>query len=229
VTPAAAPAPRAVVGTLLALTVTTGLIDAVSYLGLGHVFTANMTGNVVLLGFGLAGSDGLPILAPLVSLAAFVGGAALGGVAIRRAGGASRELLGGALLVEGILAAVATLLAVSTTIHAGTVVAGIVIAILAAAMGLRNAVVRKLAVPELTTTVLTMTVTGLASDGLRHAAQPRRIGAVVAMLVGALVGALLLKADLWVPLAAIAAVATALGWVARGVTRPAPVPSAPAP
>lgn len=55
---------------LLALTVTTGMVDAVSYLGLGHVFTANMTGNVVLLGFGIAGAGGLPVVAPLVSLAA---------------------------------------------------------------------------------------------------------------------------------------------------------------
>ena len=54
--------------TLLTLTFTTGLIDAASYLGLGRVFTANMTGNVVLLGFGLAGAAGLPVLSPLVSL-----------------------------------------------------------------------------------------------------------------------------------------------------------------
>jgi Protein of unknown function (DUF1275) len=45
---------------LLALTFSTGLIDAASYLGLGRVFTANMTGNVVLLGFGIAGAAGLP-------------------------------------------------------------------------------------------------------------------------------------------------------------------------
>jgi uncharacterized membrane protein YoaK (UPF0700 family) len=219
VPPAPRPEPRRLVGVLLALTFTTGLIDAVSYLGLGHVFTANMTGNIVLLGFGIAGSDGLPVLAPLVSLAAFFGGAAVGGAAVRRAGGASPQLLGGALLIEGVLAAVAALLAASTTIHAGTVVAGVVIAVLAAAMGLRNAVVRKLAVPELTTTVLTMTITGLAADGLRHAAQPRRIGAVVAMLVGALAGALLLKTDLWVPLAVIAVAAGALGWAVRGIVR----------
>jgi Protein of unknown function (DUF1275) len=49
---------------LLVLTFTTGLVDAVSYLGLGHVFTANMTGNIVFLGFGIAGSGGLPVLAP---------------------------------------------------------------------------------------------------------------------------------------------------------------------
>jgi uncharacterized membrane protein YoaK (UPF0700 family) len=43
-------------------------VDAVSYLGLGRVFTANMTGNIVLLGLGIAGSEGLPVVAPLVSL-----------------------------------------------------------------------------------------------------------------------------------------------------------------
>jgi len=43
---------------LLVLTFTTGVIDAASYLGLGHVFTANMTGNIVLLGFGIAGGSG---------------------------------------------------------------------------------------------------------------------------------------------------------------------------
>ena len=65
---------------LLILTLTSGLIDAVSYLGLGHVFTANMTGNIVLLGFGLAGAGGLPVLAPVVSLLSFLVGAAAGGV-----------------------------------------------------------------------------------------------------------------------------------------------------
>src|SRR5260370_21189051 len=72
---------------LLVLTFSTGLIDAVSYLGLGRVFTANMTGNIVLLGFGIAGSGGLPVVAPLVSLGAFLAGAATGGGA---AGGTQR-------------------------------------------------------------------------------------------------------------------------------------------
>ncbi len=34
---------------LLLLSVTTGLVDAISVLGLGKVFTANMTGNIVFL------------------------------------------------------------------------------------------------------------------------------------------------------------------------------------
>src|ERR1700758_4751886 len=66
--------------TLLVLTFTTGLVDAVSYLGIGHVFTANMTGNVVFLGFGIAGSGGLPVGAPLISLASFLAGSGSGGV-----------------------------------------------------------------------------------------------------------------------------------------------------
>ena len=65
--------------TLLVLTLTTGVIDAASYLGLGRVFAANMTGNIVLLGFGIAGSSGLPVVAPLVSLTAFLCGAVVGG------------------------------------------------------------------------------------------------------------------------------------------------------
>lgn len=43
----------------VALTLLTGLVDAVSYLELGHVFVANMTGNVVFLGFTIAGAGGL--------------------------------------------------------------------------------------------------------------------------------------------------------------------------
>src|SRR5436305_8200132 len=69
---------------LLVLTFTTGLVDAVSYLALGRVFTANMTGNVVLLGFGIAGSGGLPVVAPLISLLSFVLGATAGGTLVKR-------------------------------------------------------------------------------------------------------------------------------------------------
>src|ERR1700755_1013792 len=108
--PAQPPVPRAVVLALLALTFTTGLVDAVSFLGLGRVFTANMTGNVVLLGFGLAGVGGLPVLAPLASLAAFATGAAGAGRVLRRVGGDGRDAalwaLAGALLGESVLVAV---------------------------------------------------------------------------------------------------------------------------
>lgn len=64
---------------LLALTVLSGLVDAVCYLGLGRVFTANMTGNVVVLGFAAAGAPGFSVKASLTSLLVFVVGALLGG------------------------------------------------------------------------------------------------------------------------------------------------------
>jgi uncharacterized membrane protein YoaK (UPF0700 family) len=219
--PARPPASRAVVLTLLALTFTTGLVDAVSYLGLGRVFTANMTGNVVLLGFGLAGVDGLPVLAPLASLAAFFLGAAAAGFALRRRGGpAGPAVLSGALLAEGVVVAAAAVVAATSDVEAGTFTAGVIIALLAFAMGLRNAVVRKLAVPELTTTVLTMTVTGLASDGTTAApgVHGRRLAALLSMLLGAFAGALLVKSDLWPPLAITAALALALAWVVRATS-----------
>ena len=69
---------------LFVLTVVTGLVDAVSYLKLGHVFVANMTGNVVLLGFALAGAPGLSVGAALAATGAFLVGAALGEVLGRR-------------------------------------------------------------------------------------------------------------------------------------------------
>jgi uncharacterized membrane protein YoaK (UPF0700 family) len=47
----------------LALTFVTGVVDATTYLSLGHVFVANMTGNVVFLGFGIAGAGGISVRA----------------------------------------------------------------------------------------------------------------------------------------------------------------------
>ena len=75
------------------LTLVTGLVDAACYLGLGRVFTANMTGNVVLLAFGATGARGLPVLAPTVSLVVFLVGAAAGGrLASRLVGLAGAEV-----------------------------------------------------------------------------------------------------------------------------------------
>jgi uncharacterized membrane protein YoaK (UPF0700 family) len=196
--------------TLLALTFTTGLIDAVSYLGIGHVFTANMTGNIVLLGFGIAGSGGLPVIAPLVSLAAFMLGAGAGGVLAKRVANRPRTHLTVALAIETALMLVATSFAALADIHPNAVSGDILIAVLALAMGVRNATVRKIAVPDLTTTVLTMTLTGLAADaplfGGSGKGSARRTAAVTALLIGALAGALLLKVGLALPIGAACAI-----------------------
>jgi uncharacterized membrane protein YoaK (UPF0700 family) len=198
---------------LLVLTFTTGLVDAVSYLGLGHVFTANMTGNIVFLGFGIAGSGGLPVLAPLISLASFLLGAGAGGVLADRIGDRHREHLARALAIEVSLLAVAAALAAALDVRPNSASGDVVIGLLAFAMGVRNATVRRVAVPDLTTTVLTMTLTGLAADAPPAAGDGkgsvRRIAAVLAMFSGALAGALLLKTSLVLPLLAAAGLALA--------------------
>src|SRR5580692_6435951 len=74
---------RRVLSALALLTFATGLIDAASVLGLGHVFTANMTGNIVFLGFSLAGAGKASIAKSLLALGGFLAGALLGGRANR--------------------------------------------------------------------------------------------------------------------------------------------------
>jgi uncharacterized membrane protein YoaK (UPF0700 family) len=191
---------------LLVLTFTTGLIDAVSYLGLGRVFTANMTGNIVFLGFGIAGSVGLPVVAPLVSLSSFLLGAAGGGILAERMGDRYPTYIARALAVEVSLLGMAAIFATAVDVRPNAVSGDLVIALLAFAMGARNATVRRLGVPDLTTTVLTMTLTGLAADsppaGGSGKGSTRRVAAVLAMLTGALAGALLLKTSLVLPLVA---------------------------
>ena len=148
--------------TLVVLTFTTGLVDATSYLGLGHVFTANMTGNIVFLGFGIAGGSGLPVLAPLISLGAFLVGSGVGGVLAARMADRHPHHFACALTIEVSLIACAAVVAVAVDIRPDAISGDAVIALLALAMGVRNATIRRIAVPDLTTTVLTMTLTGLA-------------------------------------------------------------------
>src|SRR2546428_8442670 len=88
-------------GALLVLTAATGLIDAVSYLALGHVFTANMTGNVVFLGFAVAGAPGLSIPRSAVSLGAFLAGAVAGGRPAGRPGSGPQHPWGATALCGG--------------------------------------------------------------------------------------------------------------------------------
>jgi uncharacterized membrane protein YoaK (UPF0700 family) len=204
---------------LLVLTFSTGLVDAVSYLGLGRVFSANMTGNIVLLGFGIAGSGGLTVVAPLVSLSAFLFGSAAGGVLAARTGDRHRRHVAVALGIESGLVLATAIIAAIIDVRPSTFSGDAVIALLALAMGVRNATVRRLGVPDLTTTVLTMTLTGLAADsriaGGSGKGSVRRFSAVLAMLSGALVGALLLKISLVPPLltAALLAGVVALTYV----------------
>jgi uncharacterized membrane protein YoaK (UPF0700 family) len=213
---------------LVALTFVTGSVDAVSYLGLDRVFTANMTGNVVLLAFGAAGTQGLPVLGPTVSLMVFLVGAAGGGRLAGRLVGpantpvsasARQRWLGIALLIELGLVLTAGVVAIGLPVDGGGGRRYVVIGVLAAALGLQNATVRRLAVPDLTTTVLTLTLTGLAADSWLAGGQSpragRRLATVGLMAAGAVAGALLLQVDVALPVLA-AAVVIALAAAAMG-------------
>lgn len=167
---------------LLVLTFVSGLVDAASFLGLGRVFVANMTGNVVFLGFALSGVAQLSALASAVALAGFLAGAFAGGVW-------RRESEPGDLFAP-LIAFQALLLALALATQAADWGRHAVLVPLACGMGLQNAVVHRLGVPDLTTTVMTRTLTGLAVD--RPGPASLRRGMSVTMLAaGALAGGLL--------------------------------------
>jgi uncharacterized membrane protein YoaK (UPF0700 family) len=197
------PSTSALPSILLSMTAVTGMVDAVSFLALGHVFTANMTGNVALLGFAIGGAAGLSVSGSLVSLISFTMGALLGGWMTRKMiPQDSGATLARALVIETICFFFAAVVSIGFTApyadHRQKIFS--IIALSAVAMGLRNSVVRKLAIPDLTTTVLTLTIAGFAADSsLAGGDNPRwqRRGAAILAIIA---GAALLRCSVAVPL-----------------------------
>ena len=206
---------------LLTMTAVTGLVDAVSFLSLGRVFTANMTGNIVLLAFATARVPGLSIARSLTALSAFLVGAILGGRVMSRANPDSQfRFAAQAFLLEVAFLLAASLCSIG---YRGDALEYsfqpfALIALTALAMGTRNAAVRKLAIPDLTTTVLTLTITGIAADSsIANGNNPRlarRVASVVAMFLGAALGAVIIRysisAALWLGTAISALCSAAL-------------------
>jgi uncharacterized membrane protein YoaK (UPF0700 family) len=142
---------------LLALTAAAGCIDAASFLGLDQVFTANQTGNTVLLGIALGEGNGHAIARTGVSVAGFVLGVVLAALALRgRATGWSRR-------VAAILGAEALILGAAAALWhpLGTVA---LILIVSAAMGAQSAAASQVGVPGVTTTFVTGTLTRAAAQ-----------------------------------------------------------------
>ncbi|MEV7008298.1 YoaK family protein [Streptosporangium sp. NPDC051022] len=179
---------------LMGLTFMSGMVDASSYLGIGEIFTANMTGNLLILGFAASGTPQFSIVASAISVVSFFLGAALGGrltvvIASRR-----RRLVV-AMTVESVLNALAAagsfLLPTSSVAHQY-----VLVAILATSMGVRNTVVRRLKIPDITTTALTGTLTKLAADSVlgtgRRVRAGRRLTQIISLVLGACTGGLIL-------------------------------------
>jgi uncharacterized membrane protein YoaK (UPF0700 family) len=206
---------------LLGMTAVTGLVDAVSFLSLGRVFTANMTGNIVLLAFAAVRVSGLSIARSLTALLAFLVGAILGGRIMARAGADSQiRFAAQAFLLEVVFLSVASFCSIGyrSDLLEHSFQPFALIALTALAMGTRNAAVRKLAIPDLTTTVLTLTITGIAADSsIANGNNPRlarRVESVVAMFLGAAMGAVInhysISAALWLGTAISALCSAAL-------------------
>lgn len=180
---------------MAALTIVTGFIDSYSYLILGHVLVANMTGNVVFSGFAVAGTSGFSLPASAAALLAFSAGALLTGRVVRNERGHRGRLLYHTVRIEFMLVAAGYFVARFAPSPAGNEgIKYLLIVLLAVGMGVQNAFARALAVPDLTTTVLTMTITGTSADsrlaGGAGGKAGRRLLSVLAMFLGASLGAL---------------------------------------
>jgi uncharacterized membrane protein YoaK (UPF0700 family) len=209
---------------LVLLTVVTGLVDAFSYLRLGHVFVANMTGNVVFLPFALGGAAGFAWWTSVLAIAAFSLGALTGGRIARAAGAHRGRHLLAATATQTAIVAAAFVVATAAPSPYPTAATVAMIAMLGAGMGVQNATARALAIPDLTTTVLTLTITGISADSATaggpgsHAG--RRLTSIASMFLGALIGTLLIESGhapwtLLVATALLAATAALTGTTAR--------------
>ncbi len=181
---------------LVVLTVVTGVVDALAYLRLGHVFVANMTGNVVFLGFAAAGAGGLSVWGSLLAIACFLPGGIAAGRLASRLGDDRRRQLYAAATVELVLCAIAVAVAAVAGRHLGAGSRYPLIALLALAMGVQNADRPPARGGQPDDDGPHADLTGIASDsrlgGGSGAHTARRVIAVAAMLLGAFVGALLL-------------------------------------
>jgi uncharacterized membrane protein YoaK (UPF0700 family) len=186
---------------LVGLTFAAGVVDAVSYLGLGGIFTANMTGNLVFLALAVGERSLLTALHSVAALLGFCAGAILTGWVLPRTRpkGPWPPQVTWLLFGEfACLLAFALGWAAVGGNPAGTS-AYLLIVLSSFGMGLQNAAARYLAVPGLTTTVITMGLTGFMVDlpalGVSGTTQRRAALAVIALFSGAAIGGALMVYD----------------------------------
>lgn len=210
---------------MLVLTFSTGIVDAVGYLGLDRVFTANMTGNVVILAMGLVGGNGLPVVGPAIALAAFVLGAIVSGRILRGVPkGWSRRDTAVLTSVAAVLVVALVIASVAPTPYPLGASYPIT-ALLGLSMGMQAGAARHIGVPDVTTVVVTSTLVGLAFEswlGRRTGQQwVKRLLAIALIGLGALCGAalLLINFALGLGLATVIVVAVALLGYVGGAAR----------
>jgi uncharacterized membrane protein YoaK (UPF0700 family) len=218
----------------MALTVSSGVVDAISFIAMGKVFTAFMTGNLVFLGLGAAHAfapGGPNIVRVAVALAAFALGVFVVGRIDRRLRARRTALsvaLAGVLLAQVVF--LAGWLAVSG--HPAQTFTTCLAAVAALAMGMQSGAVGSLDVKAIFTTAATATLINLsreAADPGVSETRPLQLAAVLVCLVlGATVGGVLLVharayAPVVPPLATAVAIAASVA-ERRALRRLTPVP-----
>jgi uncharacterized membrane protein YoaK (UPF0700 family) len=203
---------RLTVVSLLLLTFATGIVDAVSVLTLGHVFVANMTGNIIFLGFWFVPHSGIDLTAAVVAFVSFMAGTVLGGRLARHIDREVRLWLTTALGVEVVVLAALSILAGTGVLNHHDNTKLILIAGLAVTFGSQNATARQFGIQELSTTVLTSTIVGIGFDsrlaGGTGQREKLRYSVVATMLAGAVAGATITRFTV-APAIALAAVMVA--------------------
>lgn len=202
---------RWAVSAVLTLNAATGVVEAVSYAHLGHLFAAYVTGTVVLAGLRL-GVGGIAALVPYaVAFAGFIAGSVVGGSLVHSAGG--RTVRGFVTALVGELALLALALSAYVTVPAdGALVA---LGLLAGAMAIQFSATKSLAVPDLGFAAATGLIHSLVHDvnAARHAPArlPRKLLAIATLLAGAFAGGLISQGSAAAALLlAVVLVATAL-------------------
>ncbi|OBH57999.1 hypothetical protein A5687_22505 [Mycobacterium mantenii] len=184
---------RWTVAALLLLTFATGLADSISILALGHVFVANMTGNVIFLGFWLAPSTTVDLNAVAVALPTFVCTTIVSGRLSRHLGDRTRAWITTVLSIEIVLLIALSILAGTGVLRYQGTSKLILIGMLAVTFGLQHSSARQFGIRELSTTVLTSTIVSLGLDsrlaGGTGERERLRVGVVATMCAGAFFGA----------------------------------------
>ena len=225
---------------LVGLSFSTGIYEAICFLTFGKVFTAAMTGNLVLLGIGVAGTHqpaGPNPVTVVIALAAFAAGAALAMPILKASNGddGDKETPDNKVfqawprrvtiaLIVALLPEVAFLL-VWVTAASPARLAYVLMALSALAMGLQMNAIRDLHVPGISATAFTATfidlVSGLVTWSLTAHSAWRLTATMVAMAAGALLGdAMLRNAHTYAPIvpAAVTAVVIAIAWWRRAAS-----------
>lgn len=144
---------------LLLLTMTSGAVDAISFIRLGQVFTAAMTGNTVLFGLALFHVLHSPPLRYLIALAGFVIGAGISSFIFHRNRPITRWVASEniSVLIELALLVLAAVLVTSHISQSPS----LIVSLLGAAMGVQTVVAKRVGINGVTTTVLTVTIVNL--------------------------------------------------------------------